>query len=144
MGFGRIVAVAGVSMLAIGFAGQSSAAPPQHVAGYNGSARSSVAGCPDIVWRLARNGGDVSGMAFYANMSGASQVKGTVNQEGQFNLTLTSMMGNGPVGTVEGQRNRNGTTTAVLTGQGCANAHITMHPVTDINHWTNFGGGGSG
>lgn len=142
MGFGRMVAVAGVSMLAIGFAGQSSTAAPPAVAGYNGSAHSSVAGCPDIVWRLARNGADVSGMAFYANMSGASNVKGTVNPQGQFELNLTSMMGNGPVGTVAGQRNRNGTTTATLTGQGCANAHIVMHPVTDINHWTNFGGGG--
>lgn len=141
MGFGRMVAVAGVGMLAIGFAGQSSTAAPQHVTGFNGVMHSSVAGCPDIAWRLARNGNDVSGMAFYANMSGASQVKGTVDNSGQINLTLTSIMGNGPVGTVEGHRTKNGTT-ATLKGEGCANGRVAMRPVTDINHWTNFGGGG--
>ena len=93
---------------------------------------SSVAGCPSIAWRLVRDtNGSVHGMAWYTDMSGASEVKGLM-QSGQFNLALTRSMGNGPVGTVTGTRNTTtyGTTTkARLTGEGCANMDLDLQPL---------------
>jgi hypothetical protein len=69
------------------------------MAGYTGEAPSSVAGCPYLIWRLARHdNGEVTGIFYYSDMSGVSNVTGTVDQAGQFHLTLTSSMGNGPVG----------------------------------------------
>jgi len=117
----------------------ATAAPP--VAGFVGSANSSVAGCPYIAWRLARHeNGDVTGIAYYSDMSGVSSVTGTVNQAGQFHLTLTSSMGNGPVGTVTGSRSAKGVVTAKLTGEGCANMEMHMNPVSNLNTYHVAGG----
>jgi len=105
------------------------AAPPPPVAGYVGQAPSSVAGCPYIAWRLARHdNGEVTGITYYSDMSGVSMVTGTVNQAGQFHLTLTSSMGNGPVATVDGTKAANGNVTGIMKGEGCAN--MTMHFVS--------------
>ena len=92
---------------------------------------SSVAGCPAIAWRLVRDpSGNVRGLAWFTDMSGASEVKGTMGDSGQFSLTLTSSMGNGPVGTVTGSRNpSSGAASARLTGQGCANMAMNLRPV---------------
>jgi hypothetical protein len=108
-------------------------------AGFVGSAASSVPGCPNLLWRLARNGDKVNGIAYYSDLSGTSQVTGTVDQAGKFTLTLTSVMGNGPVGTVTGQRKAagpnqsQGAMEADMVGQGCANMHIAMKPVANLN-----------
>jgi len=95
---------------------------------------SSVAGCPSIAWRLVRDtNGNVHGLAWFTDMSGASEVKGSMSQGGQINLTLTRTQGNGPVGTVTGTRTTNtqvGTTTeARLTGEGCANMVLNLQPL---------------
>jgi hypothetical protein len=138
------IALAALSSFATGAAYKSSTAAPAGTRGFDGSAHSSVPGCPDLVWRLVRTGGNVTGITFYSDLSGLSMVKGTVNNGGQFHLVLTPSMGDGPSGTVNGTRSRNGALEATMTGQGCANMHLTMRPVTDVNHWTNFGGGGAG
>ena len=135
-----IVTVAG-GLLAVGLQGPPAiAAMPQ---GFEGHAESSVPGCPYLAWRLARHdNGEVTGIAYYSDLSGVSMVKGTMNDAGQFQLVLTPSMGNGPNGTVEGTRSSNGAVEADLKGQGCANMHLVVQPLTDINHWTNYGGGG--
>lgn len=137
------VATIAAGILAIGMQGRpAAAAQPQ---GFSGHAQSSVAGCPYLAWRLAlAANGDITGIAYYSDLSGVSMVKGKGDGHGHFDLTLTSSMGNGPVGTVTGTRSSRGGIVANMTGQGCANMHLTMAPVTDINHWTNAGGGGSG
>jgi hypothetical protein len=68
-------------------------------------------------------------------MSGVSMANGKIDQGGHFDITLTSSMGNGPVGTVSGTKYSSGATTATLTGQGCANAQIHMNPVADLNRY---------
>jgi hypothetical protein len=140
----RPAALVALSWLSIGAISQSGTAAPPHTAGYNGVGHSSVPGCPDMVWRLVRTGSNVSGIAYYSDLSGLSMVKGTVNSAGHFQLTLTPQMGEGPSATVTGVRKPNGSAQAEMTGKGCANMHISMQPVTDVNHWTNFGGGGAG
>ncbi|MEO8715894.1 MAG: hypothetical protein ABI369_12855 [Acetobacteraceae bacterium] len=135
-----IAAIAG-GIIAIGIPGHSAtAATPQ---GFTGHAQSSVPGCPYLAWRLALAAdGKITGIAYYSDLSGVSMVNGKGDGAGHFTLNLTSSMGNGPVGTVNGTRSANGTVVADMTGQGCANMHLTMQPLTDINHWTNAGGGG--
>ena len=92
---------------------------------------SSVAGCPSIAWRLVRDtNGNVHGLAWYTDMSGASEVKGMMDQAGKISLTLTRTQGNGPVGNVTGTRNATtAATSARLTGQGCANMDVELKPL---------------
>jgi hypothetical protein len=118
--------------------------------GFTGQAASSVPGCPVLMWRLARDGNNVSGIAYYSDMSGASDVTGTVNDAGSFTLQLKSIRGNGPVGTVTGHRAAKnplrteeiqGGLVAEMTGVGCANMHLTMKPVYNLNQLGSSGGG---
>ena len=115
--------------------GSANAAPPAPVAGYAGQYPSAVAGCPMIVWRLAQQpDGKVSGMVWYGDMMGASSAAGTWGG-GNFNITLTSVMGNGPVGTVTGTRAPDGKLQAHLVGTGCANMNFTSNPARNLNGW---------
>lgn len=88
---------------------------------YAGMVGSSVAGCPNIAWRIGQSPstGALHGVLWYTDMSGMSQADGTMNGK-NFNLSLKSVMGNGPVGTVTGVAGQG----ATLTGSGCANAHF--------------------
>jgi len=95
--------------------------------------KASVAGCPNIGWRLARHAdGTVTGLSYYADASGASSVNGTYDKDGKFDLKVVSTMGKGPEGTVVGQRNPNGGLVADLKGAGCANSHLTIQGIPDI------------
>lgn len=97
---------------------------------YAGMVASSVAGCPNIVWRIGRGAdGALNGIMWFDDMSGLSRATGS-ESGGAFNLTLKSVMGSGPVGTVTGHAGKG----ATLTGQGCANA--TFKPVV-INSYGN-------
>lgn len=110
------------------------------VPGFIGVTPSSVAGCPYIMWRLARHdNGEVTGIAYYSDLSGVSTVNGMVNQSGQIQLTLASSMGKGPVGTVTGTKSADGAITAQLAGTGCASARLHMGP-TDLNDYHHVGG----
>jgi len=101
--------------------------------GFVGMTKASVAGCPNIGWRLARHDdGTITGISYYADASGASSVKGTYSQNGTFDLQVTSTMGNGPVGTVTGQRSQNGALVADLKGEGCANVHLTIQGIPNL------------
>jgi len=99
---------------------------------YAGMVASSVPNCPAIAWRIGRSpSGTLHGVMWYDDLSGMSEANGTMNGK-NFELTLKSIMGNGPVGTVTGEQG----VAAKLTGEGCANA--TFKPVV-LN---TFGGGG--
>ena len=138
----RAVAIASaLGLLAVGAvsAGPALAAAP--VAGYVGWAPSSVAGCPNIQWRVARHAdGSITGIVFYSDMSGMSTVTGTEDSSGHFSVTMKNGMGNGPVGTVEGTRSADGTVEATMKGEGCANATISIKPVKDLNALVNATG----
>lgn len=122
------------SIAAANLAGIAAAAPPPKVlAGLVGSAPSSVAGCPYVAWRLAVHpDGKVTGLAYYADLSGVSSVTGNMNAAGKFQLQLVSEMGNGPTGTVTGHKRSDGAGDATLKGPGCANMHLIMKPVSNI------------
>lgn len=99
---------------------------------FSGMTGSNVANCPNIAWRI---GGDPSGalhgIMWYADMSGVSQVDGTMTGK-SIKFTLKSVMGNGPVGTVTGVEQQG----ATLVGEGCANA--SFKPIVIDS----YGGGG--
>lgn len=117
------------------------AAPP---AGFYGATPATIAGCPAIVWRLANSNGEVHGMAYYADMSGLSNVQGTISSDGAFTLNLTkTSIGNGPVGTVTGTRSASGDITATLKGEGCANGTAQFKAAT-IGSVANAQTGGGG
>ena len=87
------------------------------------------AACPTIEWHLAptKSGGVVSlnGVAFYSDMSGISVINGSIGADGKIAAVLTSVNGNGPVGTVAGLRTSK-EAKGELTGTGCANAKFDM------------------
>jgi hypothetical protein len=121
----------GVLALATGF-GQPAHA--QAVAGYVGTADSSVAGCPWLGWRLARTpDGTVSGIAYYSDASGTSQVTGTMGTTpDSMHLVLKSIQGKGPEGTVAITQ-AHGKHMIKLTGEGCANAEIPLRSTPNLN-----------
>jgi len=147
MGSGKFGMFLGLGALALTLVlSQPAAAQAPATPGFAGTAPSSVAGCPNLVWRLARRGDAVNGIAYYSDLSGLSHVTGTVGQAGRFTLTLTSVMGHGPVGTVTGQRRApgpnqaQGALVADLKGEGCANMHLTMKPIQNLNTYSIAGG----
>jgi hypothetical protein len=99
-------------------------------------APSSVAGCPNIAWRLAKDAdGTLRGIVWYDDMSGLSKASGTA-KAGQFHVTMASVMGQGPAGTVDGARSTDGSGEAKMTGQGCTNVTVKMRPLPD---WSGTG-----
>jgi hypothetical protein len=114
------------------------AAPPQPMppmAGITGFAPSAVAGCPNINWRVARHpDGKITGIFWYSDLSGTSEAVGNEDATGKFQIKLTSAIGQGPVGVVNGTRSKTGKVVADMTGEGCANNHVVrMISVPDIN-----------
>jgi hypothetical protein len=108
------------------------AAPPQ--AGYIGQYASSVAGCPFLIWRLAKHDdGTITGIVYYSDLSGISMAHGHIDPSGQFHLELTSAMGDGPVGVADGRQPATGKPTATLKGVGCANMKMVLDPVDELN-----------
>jgi len=124
---------AGVMAVSASYAAARAQNNLTYVPRYSGMTGSSVAGCPNIAWRIGQSPstGALHGMIWFTDMSGVSQVDGSMNGN-QFNMTLRSVSGNGPVGTVTGVRGQH----ARLVGTGCANA--TWTPVV-INE---YGSGG--
>ncbi|MGH7056896.1 MAG: hypothetical protein ACREFZ_03295 [Acetobacteraceae bacterium] len=113
------------------------------LAGFVGQTPSSVAGCPYIVWRLANSSnGRVHGIAYYSDLSGLSNVTGTMDKDGTFKLALTrTSIGNGPVGTVTGTASSSGHIVAKLVGEGCANNEVNIVPMKNLNRLVNRKGG---
>jgi hypothetical protein len=132
----KVVQILAASAIALGTVASypASAATPPPVAGISGWAQSSVAGCPYLIWRLARHpDGKVTGRISYSDLSGESTAVGSINANGQFHIVLKSAIGEGPVGVIDGERSQ-GQVVATLTGPGCANFHVVrMAEVPDIN-----------
>jgi hypothetical protein len=114
--------------------GRPAAAAPA-VEGFTGTVESGVAGCSSIDWRLARHGNEVNGIFYYSDMTGTSQATGTMDQAGHFQMTLTSIQGQGPVASVTGTKFPNGSVAATMAGEGCANAKLEFNPVNDLRKW---------
>lgn len=65
---------------------------------------------------------------WYDDMSGLSKATGTA-EDGKFHLTMTSIEGQGPTGTADGERSSNGSGEARMVGAGCANMTVKMQPI---------------
>jgi len=128
--------ISAVSLLTAGaVVGRPAAAAPP-VISYTGQVESSVAGCPYIEWHLSRHDNDeMTGIFYYADMTGTSQATGTMDQAGHFQLTLTSIMGQGPVASITGTKFPNGSVAATMSGEGCANAKLEWNPVNHYREW---------
>jgi len=139
----NFIGMLAIGALALGAAASRPAVSKTPVAGIVGQTASSVADCPNVMWRLARHDdGAITGIFFYSDLSGTSQATGTEDASGRFHIQLTSAMGNGPVGVVNGQRSPDGKVVADLVGQGCANDHfLQMRAVTDLNTAASIPGG---
>jgi hypothetical protein len=61
----------------------------------------------------------LSGPIWYADGSGVSFAKGTGQPDGHFAITVTTMSGNGPAGTIDGQRMPDGSIDATAVGPPC-------------------------
>jgi len=111
---------------------QGIAAP---TAAYAGVARTAP-GCPHMSWHIQRvpgsQAGTLAGVAWFVDMSGVSSVRGAVNQAGAFTLTVTSVSGTGPSGTVTGTRGADGSIRASLDGPGCSKLQLLTLPSMNI------------
>jgi hypothetical protein len=87
---------------------------------YGGHSKA-ASSCPGLGWTVAAARPNMHGYFYWDDGSGASKATGAANPDGSFQLSLTSLDGNGPVGTVTGKRAPNGALSATLKGQGCAN-----------------------
>jgi len=145
-GFDRLRAAKIITASALAL-GTMAALPAQAQAptpGFSAATKSSVAGCPYIVWRLARNPatGAVNGIAYYADMSGVSSVSGMRGASGHFDLELKAThLGSGPVGRISGTVSPNGAIKGMLIGQGCANATVDLELTDDLSHLNITSGG---
>jgi hypothetical protein len=132
-----IVTMLATTAFALGAVGSTVAAPPPAapIAGITGFAQSKVPGCPNINWRLARHtDGKITGIFWYSDLSGTSEASGTEDPSGHFHIQVTSSIGSGPVGVVDGTRSPQGKVVADMKGEGCANDHVVrMFSVPDIN-----------
>jgi hypothetical protein len=61
----------------------------------------------------------VSGPIWHEDGSGVSFAKGVTQADGHFTLNVTTMSGNGPAGTITGQRMPDGSVNATAVGPGC-------------------------
>lgn len=117
----------------VGAVGRPAVAAGAPSAGYAGASNSTVAGCPAILWRLVTHeDGTITGIVYYSDLSGVSTASGNFDSSGKFHIQLTSSMGNGPVGTATGEKLKNRKGSVTLTGEGCANMHMTLNPITDM------------
>lgn len=141
-----VVTLAAASLFSAGVMAPTPARAQSAAPGFTGEAASSVAGCPYIAWRLARDpSGAIHGIAYYSDLSGTSEVSGSINDAGRFHLVLTkTTLGNGPVGTVDGTKSANGALEARMTGEGCANMTLRIRPVRNLNDLVNETGGNAG
>ncbi len=146
----RIAAIAGATALVLG---SMFATPPAAQAGesngtyYEAVGRAAMPGmvCPPLTWAIhpvgAPENGGLSGVLWYADMSGVSLARGMMTKDGRITLDVTSVSGAGPTGTVTGTRRADGTLMADLNGPGCAKLHIAMKPM-ELPMYNMAGSGG--
>jgi hypothetical protein len=80
--------------------------------------------CPGLTWHIDRmvqpdKTVNLSGPIWYADGSGVSFAKGTGQPDGHFTINVTTMSGNGPAGTITGQRMSDGSIDSTAVGPPC-------------------------
>jgi hypothetical protein len=80
--------------------------------------------CPAMSWHINRTvqadkSFSLNGTIWFTDGSGVSFAQGTGQADGQFTLNVSKMSGNGPAGTIGGQRMPDGSITATALGPPC-------------------------
>ena len=80
--------------------------------------------CPGLAWhirpvKLANQSFNLSGPIWFEDGSGTSFATGTRQADGTFSLNVESRSGNGPTGTITGQRMPDGSANVTLAGASC-------------------------
>lgn len=117
----RLLGLAGtIAFAAAGFA--ASAKADDNYA----TQKKSTPGCPGISYQFRAGTTEPYGYVWFNDLSGVSRATGTLDKAtGAFKLTLVSIDKNGPTGTVEGVRGKDGSLKAVLKGPGCSNGDFS-------------------
>jgi hypothetical protein len=89
--------------------------------------------CSGLTWhfdRMVQPGKtfNLSGPIWYTDGSGMSFAMGTSQPDGHFTLTVTTMSGNGPAGTITGQRMPDGSINATAVGPPCFAGTVHLAP----------------
>lgn len=132
----RIAKLAGITALALGatfgvVSGARAGEYPIQMPTFEGMSRTSPQ-CPMVTWVIHPVGnpesGGLSGVVWFADMSGVSLARGMMDKSGKFSLSLAAVSGSGPTGTVTGTRAASGALMADLDGPGCSKLHVQMMP----------------
>jgi hypothetical protein len=106
---------------------------------YSANTAPFVSSCPPVQWHFVHTSPtDITGTAFYNDLSGVSTFKGKLDSSGKLHGTLTSIHGQGPEGTVDGAKHGDGSMDLEVNGGNCSKGlvHVTMS--------AQAGGGGGG
>jgi hypothetical protein len=126
MPIGRVLGTAAVCALAMGVVAGASAQSMGGAANEYYQGMANGPGCPTIGYIFRGLSETPVGYVWFQNASGVSKATGTLDiKTGKFQLTLKSLDGEGPTGTVVGERDpTTGQVTATLTGPGCSNLRL--------------------
>ncbi len=80
--------------------------------------------CPGLTWHIDRvvqpdKTVNISGPIWNADGSGVSFAKGKGQPDGYFTITVSTMSGDGPAGTITGQRHPDGSINSTAVGPPC-------------------------
>jgi hypothetical protein len=85
--------------------------------------------CNEMSWNLRRDNADnIRGVIWYTGGAGVSNAMGKADADGKFTINIISIYGSGPVGTVTGTRNADGSTDAQFVGTSCKTGMIHLKP----------------
>jgi hypothetical protein len=122
----KVLRIAALSCLAFTAVSSGAMAQLGGGAGYYQGFTANSKGCPTIRYVFRGMSDTPVGYVWFSDASGISKATGTADMKtGKFNLTLKSLDGNGPTGTVEGVKDpHTGIVTATLKGPGCSNLKL--------------------
>lgn len=88
--------------------------------------------CPPMSWDIAGMpiGATIGlrGVIWFTDGSGISSARGAAGPDGQFDLTVRPINGNGPRGQVRGRRHPDGSIEVRMNGTGCSHVDTVLPP----------------
>ena len=85
--------------------------------------------CDEMSWNARRDDqGTIRGVIWYTGGAGVSNAVGKVEPDGHFTIKVASIYGAGPVGTVTGVRNKDGSLDVQFTGTSCKTGMVHIPP----------------